>query len=131
LIEAHASLSAWFYQMTDALRAAGIGVEAPSDAQRRRFVEQVAVHFPEIAEVAARIDVPRPYMPPPALSAPAEVRENEGVEVKPPPADLVSTPARVPALDGASPREGEAPPVSNQAPPAPPAIVDPSKVKYE
>jgi hypothetical protein len=91
--------------MAEALRSAGAGVEPPSDDQRRAYVSQVGSHFPEIAHVAATVTHPRAYVPPPVTPAPATVTENEGVEVKAPPPDL--------------PRD-----------PAPPPIVDPSKVKY-
>jgi hypothetical protein len=66
LIEAHASLAAWYYQLSDALRRAGAPVEAPSEEQRRAFVTQLATHFPELAAVARAITAPRPYLPPPA-----------------------------------------------------------------
>ena len=106
LIEAHASLAAWYYQMSEALRTAGASVATPTEGQRLAFVRQLATHFPELATVAESISSPRPYLPPPIVTAPAEVIENEGVATPPPPDGVVSTPA-------------------------PPPMVDPSKVKYE
>ncbi len=108
LIEAYASMAAWFYQMSEVLRSAGMGVEPPSDAQRRAYVAQAAGLFPEVAAVASGLTAPRAYIPPPAIAAPTSVTENEGVEIKAPPADL--------------------PPVD--AGPAPPPMVDPNKVRY-
>jgi len=106
LLEAHASLAAWYYQLAEAARDAGVGVQPPSDEQRAAYLAQVASHFPEVSQVAATITSPRPYIPPPAISAPKTVQENEGVETPPPP------------------------PPEESATPPPPAVVDPSKVKY-
>jgi hypothetical protein len=139
LIEAHASMAAWYYQMSEALRAAGVAVETPSDAQRKAYVAQMASHFPEIAQVAHELTAPRPYVPPPVIAAPTEVKENEGVKVAPPPKDMITTPAMVkqpeaeqaPAQAGQqAPSSGGTPP-SGGDPPPPPPMVDPSKVKYE
>ena len=78
LIEAHASLAAWYYQMSDALRSVGAAVEPPSDEQRSAFVTQLAGHFPELAAVAESVTTVRPYVPPPIAAAPAEGRETRG-----------------------------------------------------
>jgi hypothetical protein len=109
LLEAHASLAAWYYRMAGALRAAGTGVEPPSDDERRAFLAQLGEQFPEVAAVARAITSPRPYLPPPAFPAPARVTENEGVVVAPPPPAAASEPTM----------------------PAPPPPVDPAKVRYE
>lgn len=101
-------MAAWYYQMAEALRAAGVGVHEPSVEQRAAYVEQLAGQFPELASTAREITAPRGYVPPPVLSAPAQVRENEGVHAAPPPPD---------PPPGASP--------------APPALVSPGAVKYE
>ncbi len=140
LIEAQASLAAWYYQLSDALRAAGAEAAPPSEEQRRAFVEQLATHYPELARLAQSIQAPRPYVPPPVVPAPAAVVENEGIEVKEPPKDLIAAPAPVPQPEPApapvAPAEpaleadGTAP-SSGAAAPAPPPMVDPSKVKYE
>jgi hypothetical protein len=108
LIEAYASMAAWFYQMSEVLRRANLGVEPPSDGQRAAYVAQVASLFPEVSAVAQTLKAPRPYIPPPAIAAPVSVTENEGVEIKAPPADL-------PQADLG---------------PAPPPMVDPNKVRY-
>jgi hypothetical protein len=108
LIEAHASLAAWYYRLAGALRQAGAGVEPPTDDERRAFVAQLAEQFPEIAGVARAITQPRPYIPPPAFPAPARVTENEGVVVAPAPPATASEPTM----------------------PAPPPPVDPAKVRY-
>ena len=143
LIEAHASLAAWYYQMSDALREAGAGVEPPTDDQRRAFVAQLGQHFPELAAAAAEVTAPRAYVPPPVVPAPAKVVENEGVQLSEPPKDWQATPARVPGeepkiseapsgatSDAASRPTSEAPASGGDIPPPPP-IVDPTKVKYE
>ena len=48
LLEAHASLSAWYYELWAALRA-GTAPRPPDDAARAAFVERLASDFPEIA----------------------------------------------------------------------------------
>lgn len=143
LLEAHASMAAWYYQMADALRDAGVGVHPPSEARRKAYIAQLATHHPELSAIAHTIDTPRPYVPPPVVDAPAEVKENEGVELKPPPDSHLETPAMVPSEEPAEPSPKElsppveapnAPPAASEAPsevPPPPAIVDPNKVKYE
>lgn len=153
LLEAHASMAAWYYQMAEALRDAGIGVHAPTDERRKAYIVQLATHYPELSAIAQQIDAPRPYVPPPVVDAPTQVKENEGVEVKAPPEHHLATPAMVSAGDdfAEEPTEAaneastasEAPsavPTANEAStaseapsavPPPPAIVDPNKVKYE
>ena len=140
LVEAHASLAAWYYQMSGALRSSGATVEPPTDEQRRAFVQQLGQHFPELAAIAAGVTQPRPYLPPPVVPTPAQVVENEGVQISAPPADYQATPDRIaapeappapaePAPPAAAAETEAGPPAS--APPPPPAIVDPSKVKDE
>ncbi len=141
LIEAHASMAAWYYQMADALRAAGAHATPPSEAQRQAYVAQLAHHFPELSAVAKAITHPRPYIPPPAIPAPATVVENEGIMIPEAPTGHIATPERVagpePAPPAAPPppappeHPDSAPPLSTGAPPPPPLIVDPTKVKYE
>jgi hypothetical protein len=65
LLEAHASLSAWYYELTSALRSAHAAIRTPDDAARAAFLERIATDFPELAEIAKTIQVPRPYVPPP------------------------------------------------------------------
>ncbi len=79
-IEAYASLAAWFYQLSDALRLHGVGCEPPSEEQRRAYVAQLALTYPELAAVATALTEPRPYVPPPVLIVPVSAVENEGRE---------------------------------------------------
>src|SRR3954466_11160165 len=65
LLEAHASLSAWYYELWAGLRAANATARTPDDAARAAFVERLAADFPEIAAVARSIQVPRMYVPAP------------------------------------------------------------------
>lgn len=136
LVEAYASMAAWYYQMSAVLREVGAGVHPPTDAQRQAYAQQMALHFPEIAHVAKGVTAPRAYVPPPVVEAPAEVKENEGVEVAAPPEDHLDTPAMLPREEPAPAPEPAAP--ADVAPAdvapadvAPPPMVDPSKVKYE
>ena len=69
LLEAHASLSAWYYELWGALRAAGGSARPPDEAARAAFVERLALEFPEVASVARAIQVPRAYVPPPGKAA--------------------------------------------------------------
>jgi hypothetical protein len=105
LVESYASLAAWFYQMSDAMRRAGLGCEEPSEAHRRAYVEQLATSYPELGVIAGSIAAPRPFIPPPVFVGPVSVVENAGV---------VSA----------------APPVERDGGPEPPPLVDPSAVRY-
>jgi len=69
LLEAHASLSAWYYELWAALRAANATARTPDDAARVAFVERLAHDYPEVAAVARSIRVPRLYVPPPPAVA--------------------------------------------------------------
>lgn len=111
LLEAHASLAAWYYRHSDALRAAGAEAEAPDELQLRAFLEQLATGYPEVADVARSITQPRAYIPPPVFTAPPAA--------VPPPADAAAAVA-------ASPPEA-APPVA-AAPPPPPPVQPPATV---
>ena len=72
LLEAHASLSAWYYELWSGLRAANATARTPDDAARAAFVERLAADFPELAAVAKQIRVPRMYVPaPPAYATPS------------------------------------------------------------
>lgn len=64
LVEAHASMAAWYYELWRVAREGG-PVRTPDDATRRAFLERMAVDFPEIAATARSIETPRLYIPPP------------------------------------------------------------------
>lgn len=106
LLEAHAALSAWYYELWAALRAANASARTPDDAARAAFVERLASDFPEVAEVARKITVPRSFVPappavratPPALGAeepetliePAQARiRDQARDSRPPPPPFV------------------------------------------
>lgn len=148
LLEAHASMAAWYYQLTDALRAAGGQAEPPDGEKLKAFLEQLASHFPELAEAARSIDQPAPYIPPPVFAAPAvpppapadaivstpaQVSMDQPATPPPPPPvapaqvpDVAATPAETPAADTASSQAG-----GGDDPVAPPPMVDPKKVRYD
>ncbi|MBK6517810.1 MAG: hypothetical protein IPG04_27750 [Polyangiaceae bacterium] len=75
LLEAHASMAAWYYELARVIREGG-PIRTPDDATRRAFLARLATDFPEIAAHARAIDNPRVYVPPPptvsAPSAPSE-----------------------------------------------------------
>jgi hypothetical protein len=87
LLEAHASLSAWYYELWSGLRAANATARTPDDAARAAFVERLAADFPELASVAKQIRVPRMYVPaPPAYATPsASPSSMPGAPPLPPP----------------------------------------------
>lgn len=90
LLEAHASLSAWYYELWSGLRAANATARTPDDAARAAFVERLATDFPEIAAVARSIRVPRQYVPaPPPVPSKASSPPPEGLPL--PPADEPAT----------------------------------------
>lgn len=117
LLEAHASLSAWYYELWAALRA-GTAPHPPDDAARAAFVERLAADFPEIASVARAIQVPRMFVPPPPSYAvpPAAVESPLAA-----PATKPDTAAAQPPAEAASQEPGL----------APPPFVVPSNVKYD
>ncbi|WP_437777558.1 hypothetical protein [Sorangium sp. So ce1097] len=134
LLEAHASLSAWYYELWSALRVAKASASAPDDAARAAFVERMAASFPEVASIARSIRVPRMFVPPPpAVSIPpaatAEPVEEAPTAVEPAPARLreLQAPKSQPGSDAAS----EPAPAPAQAAIAPPPLVVPSTVKYD
>jgi hypothetical protein len=65
LLEAHASLSAWYYEHSRELASKGISVRPPDDAARASFVAELPKIFPELAQLAGTIKVPRQFVPPP------------------------------------------------------------------
>jgi hypothetical protein len=119
LLEAHASLSAWYYELTGALRAAHAVARTPDDAARSAFVERLAADFPELAGIARTIKVPRMFVPPPPkMSGPMEPTESEDLST---------------LIEPAQQRFRESsklPPAPAEPSPSAPPIVDPSKVKY-
>jgi hypothetical protein len=149
LLEAHASLSAWYYELWAAIRG-GTTPHPPDDAARTAFVERLATDFPEIASVARAIQVPRMFVPPPPSFA---VPSAAGSAAEPPGGDAAAPPPQVapaPVEEAASPAPAvssiavsnavlDAAPVSTpEAAPeaaspaiAPPPFVVPSQVKYE
>jgi hypothetical protein len=123
LLEAHASLSAWYYELSGALRAAHAGARTPDDATRAAFVERLAVDFPEVAAVARSIKVPRMFVPPPpAYRAPPPGSEPA---LEPLAAPAAAEPAAAELAPAAAPTGS---PVTSGV--APPPLVNPAQVKY-
>ncbi|AUX47125.1 uncharacterized protein SOCE26_086370 [Sorangium cellulosum] len=133
LLEAHASLSAWYYELWSALRVAKASASAPDDAARAAFVERMAASFPEVASIARSIQVPRMFVPPPPAVSIPPVATPEAVEEAP--TAIEPAPARLRELHGQPPKSQpgiESPaPASSQPAIAPPPLVVPSTVKYE
>jgi hypothetical protein len=124
LLEAHASLSAWYYELWSALRAANGGAHPPDDAARAAFVERLVTEFPEVAAIARSIKVPRMYVPAPPR-APASVAP------PPPPAEPEGE-ERLTLIEPASVRRREAlEAAAAKANADYPPLVDPKIVKYD
>jgi hypothetical protein len=64
LLEAHASMAAWYYELWRVIREGG-PVRTPDEATRRAFIARLASDFPEVAQAAREIEKPRVYVPPP------------------------------------------------------------------
>jgi hypothetical protein len=121
LLEAHASLSAWYYELWAGLRAAKATAGTPDDAARAAFVERLATDFPELASVARSIRVPRMYVPaPPPFPTQPMGREEIATIIEP-------AQARAKLPSSADQELGSAASGEVQAPP----LVDPGRVKYE
>jgi hypothetical protein len=108
LLEAHASLSAWYYELTTALRAAHGVARSPDDETRAAFVERLAIDFPELAAVARTIRVPRMFVPPPPTLAASHPIDEAGDEQS---TLIEPAQARYRSATGSNPpHEGKAPP---------------------
>jgi hypothetical protein len=77
LIEAHASMAAWHYELWRALRE-GSPPRTPDEASRKAFVARLAADFPEVASTANSITTPRLYIPPPPSIEPPPSPEVRG-----------------------------------------------------
>jgi hypothetical protein len=133
LLEAYASLAAWYYQLWGALRSGNGAPQAPTEAARSAFLQKLAQDYPELAALAGSIQSPRPFLPPPpALPAPYAEMDKAAEE----PATIVEpAQARLKEMKASEPPAGGvAPPAGGVAPPAggvaPPPLVTPGTVKY-
>lgn len=147
LLEAHASLCAWYYELSAGLRAANGAARTPDDTTRAAFVDRLAHDYPEIAAVAKSIRIPRMFVPaPPSIMPPmraaGELEGEQSTLIEPALArrrESGTQPAvSMSIADDPTLTEGNAPPSappisspSPSAPIAPPALVIPSKVKYD
>jgi hypothetical protein len=123
LLEAHASLSAWYYELSRALRAANGVAQTPDDRARTAFVARLAQDFPELSEVVETIGVPRMFVPPPPPMGAATGRV-PGAPAEEPATIMEPAQARVRHSDSSPDID-----VSAGAP-EPPALVEPGSVNY-
>lgn len=140
LLEAHASLAAWYYELVRALQTS-TPPSLPDEATRLAFLARVAQDFPEIAAVARSIKAPRVYVPPPPAFAAAPPAPAAAPAPEPPAttsAAVASAAAPTPAAPAPIAAPAPAAPVAAPAaaPPAsaalaPPPLVVPGTVKYE
>jgi hypothetical protein len=127
LLEAHASLSASYYELQAALQRANGTAHPPDDTARAAFLPRMAIDFPEVAAVVRAIGTPRFFVPPPPAIAvpmppPVGVPAQVGAAILDPP--TVSEPSLSRARE-------PAPGTPAAGGPAPPEFVVPSNVKYE
>jgi len=118
LLEAHASLSAWYYELREAVRRSHGMLKSPDDATRAAFANRLAIDFPELAAIAKTIQVPRMFVPPPPTGGRSSFAD-EGSH------DDVSTLVE-PAQARAREQRGSAPPALRPSSPSDPGA-DPSK----
>src|SRR5207247_9736274 len=110
--------SAGYHALSLALRKAQVVPRNPDDVTRAAFVERLAIDFPEVADVARTIGVPRVYVPPSPAKLPpslagdpetddgstlvepalARAREQQRAEVIAPPPDTQDDPGRATPL---------------------------------
>lgn len=64
LLEANASLAAWYHEFVRASREQ-TPVNTPGDVTRKAFLERLAVEHPEVASVVSQMSTPSVYVPPP------------------------------------------------------------------
>ncbi|MEZ4301141.1 MAG: hypothetical protein R3B70_39760 [Polyangiaceae bacterium] len=123
LLEAYASLSAWYYQLWGAMRSGANSTQPPAETARLAFLQRFAQDYPELAPLAKQIEHPRPFVPPPpALPAPYAEIDREAAQEDA--ATLVEpAPAR-----GKEAGASSAPPAADG--PAPPPMIPPGTVKY-
>lgn len=144
LLEAQASLAAWYHELSAALRAKGVVPHAPPDARRAECVAPLLTEYPDLASVVRQIHVPRLVVPPPlAFSGPTNPLEDPTE-----PSTLVE-PAPARARDSARPEaetsahdiadgdttpgpsfEADSGPPPSRGIPVPPPRVNPAKVRY-
>jgi hypothetical protein len=134
LLEAHASLSAWYYELWAALRAANASARTPDDAARAAFVERLTGEFPEVSAVARTIRVPRLYVPAPPRAQSSGPGLDGGHPPTPgpgpdEPATLVE-PAQARVRERPDEVGAAAAPATVNDAPAPPPMVDPKSVRY-
>lgn len=124
LLEAYASLAAWYYQLWGALRTANGMTEPPTEAARAAFMARLAQDYPEVAAIARTISAPRQFVPPPvALPRPSAI---------PAPYAEMDKAADEPAtlIEPAAARRREMEPSEPPGGIAPPPFVAPGTVKY-
>ena len=68
LLEANASLAAWYHEFVRASREQ-TPVGTPGDLTRKAFLDRLAAEHPEVASVVASMGVPPVYVPPPLGSS--------------------------------------------------------------
>lgn len=120
LLEAYASLAAWYYQLWGAVRSANGTAEPPSEQARAAFIARLAQDYPEIAALARTITEPRPFVPPPPALPSPYADLDKGTEE--PTTVIEPAPARLREMKASDP------------PPAgltPPPFVAPGTVKYK
>lgn len=112
LVEANASLSAWYHEFVRASREQ-TPVSTPSDETRNAFLRRIGAELPELAQVVAGVGSCRVYVPPPLAFAPRAPIPTmlDTSEIHPSPEPPAEPPRPEPAVDR-------------------PPLVNPRQVKY-
>lgn len=119
LLEAYASLAAWYYQLWSVVRSANGTADPPDEAARATFMQRLAHDYPDLAAIARSMPAPRLFVPPPpSLPSPyADIdkgNEEAATIVEP-------APARLREMKASDPPPADV---------APPPFVAPGSVKY-
>lgn len=127
LLEANASLAAWYHEFVRASREQ-TPVNTPGDVTRKAFLDRLAVEHPEVAALVSTMQVPPVYVPPPlGFSA-------GGYGQAQPPAAYGHPQGGYGQQGGYAQHGGHADPQAPQQPagagPAQPPMVNPRLVKY-
>jgi hypothetical protein len=121
LLEANASLAAWYHEFVRASREQ-TPVSTPGDVTRKAFLDRLAAEHPEVAQVVSTMQVPPIYVPPPlgsSFGAFPNPNQAAGGYGQP-----------QPSAQYGQPSYGQAPPSGGSPDDGRPPMVNPRLVKY-
>jgi hypothetical protein len=125
LLEANASLAAWYHEFVRASREQ-TPVQTPGDVTRKAFLDRLATEHPEVAALVSQMGTPSVFVPPPLAFAPTSVVHSQQVHSQQGQAQQGQQQQAQPQGYGA--QFGGAP--ADDAGVAKPGVVNPRLVKY-